>query len=126
MVIIQFKKGIKALIEVEKADLPPIGANESYQCAIYSQTLNKRFVATGPTEDAEGKLVFVWPHGVKTDEYGKNIPDPEVTNGTASMPLGRYQLELYATDKSFMTDGNQLVEVIDVNILASNSDVANS
>lgn len=121
MVVIQFKKGIKALIEVEKADLPPIGAGATYQCAIYNRTLNKRYVASGPTEVVSGVLTFEWPHGVTTDQNGRNVPDPSVKNGTASMEVGKYQLELYGSDKSFMTDGNQLVEVIDVNILASNS-----
>lgn len=124
---IRFKQGIKATLDVNKEDLPAVGSGVTYKAAIYNKSMNLRYVANAPTEPVTGILRFEWPHGVTVNGQGKNIPDTSVKNGTASMKCGTYELEIFASDKSFITEGNPKVEVVESNILAdNNADASNS
>lgn len=124
--VIRFKKGFTASMDVNKKNLPVIEQGVSYMAAIYCKSTNKRYVANGPTEELTGILKFTWPHGVTTDTNGKNIPDPSIKNGTASMKVGMYVMEIFASDKSFVTDHGAFVEVVESNILADNSNEGQS
>lgn len=124
MDILRIKKGFDATLDVQTELLPTLASGASYVAAIYSRTLDKRYVANAPEEVATGTLRFKWPHGTKT-ENSKTVPDPAVKNGTANMEVGKYYLELFASDKTFIADNpNPLVEVEETNMLAINSEPA--
>lgn len=124
MDILRIKKGFDATLDVTENMLPTLASGAHYVAAIYSRTLDKRYVANGPTAPATGVLRFTWPHGTKTDN-DKTVPDPSVKNGTANMEVGKYYLELFASDKTFIADNpNPLVEVEETNMLAINSEPA--
>ena len=124
MDILRIKKGFDATLDVTENMLPTLASGAHYVAAIYSRTLDKRYVANGPTTPATGVLRFTWPHGTKTDN-DKTVPDPSVKNGTANMEVGKYYLELFASDKTFIADNpNPLVEVEETNMLAINSEPA--
>jgi len=121
MDILRIKKGFDATLDVNQEDLPALTGGATYRVAIYSRSLDKRYVAQGPTYPAPGILRFKWPHGTKSPD-GIVVPDTTVRNGTANMEPGKYFLEIFATDKSVVTDNETpLVEVVESNMLAVNS-----
>lgn len=120
MAQVTIHQGIQHYINV--TDIPESMADSAICAALYNKATNKRYVAerSGSVDTA---LTFTWSDGLKqkSDTDKELIIDPDQPNGTASMDIGVYDLEIFAQNRSMLFCQPNYANVVASNVMAVNT-----
>lgn len=108
--------------EINVTDIPESMADSTICAALYNKATNKRYVAerSGSVSTA---LTFAWESGLKakSDTDKELIIDPDQPNGTASMDIGVYDLEIFSQNRSMLFCQPNYANVVASNVMAVNT-----
>mgnify|MGYP004620258931 FL=1 len=108
--------------DINVTDIPESMADSTICAALYNKATNKRYVAER-SGSADTALTFTWSDGLKpkSDTDKELVIDPDKPNGTASMDIGVYDLEIFSKDRSSLFCQPNYANVVASNLMAANT-----